>query len=137
MKRFSKILAAVLAIAMLFAVSGCSNFGKIQKAYEKNDYTLNEDVEQFAADLYAAAMDEETLAEMDIKIYFHVFVKNGSFFNFAVVLEFDCSKEKMQEYMEDEDVKNAFIEAQENDYINGSCVFLFGDDAALEVFMNA
>ena len=77
------------------------------------------------------------MEEMDIKLYFHVFVKNGTFLNFVVILEFDCSKEKMKEYMEDEDVKNAFIEAQENDYINGSCVFLYGDSAALEIFKNA
>lgn len=137
MKKLSKVLAVVMVAVLLFAASGCSNFNKIQRAYEKNDYTLNENVEQFAADLYSSVMDEETIEEMDIKIYFHVFVKNGSFLNFVVILEFDCSKEKMQEYMEDEDVKNAFIDAQENDYINGSCVFLFGDDDALEVFMNA
>lgn len=137
MKKFTQVLAAVMALALLVFASGCSNFNKIQKAYEKNEYTLNENVEQFASDLYAAAMDEETMEEMDIKLYFHVFVKNGSFLNFVVVLEFDCSKEKMKEYMEDEDVKNAFIEAQENDYINGSCVFLYGDSAALEIFKNA
>ena len=137
MKNLTKVLAAVMAIALLVVASGCSNFNKIQKAYEKNEYTLNQDVETIAGNIYAAAMDEQTMEEMDIKIFVHVFVKNGSLLNFVVILEFDCSKEKMQEYMNDEDVKNAFLEAQEKDYINGSCVFLYGDKAALEIFKAA
>ena len=137
MKNITKVLAAVMAIVLLVFASGCSNFNKIQKAYEKNEYTMNQDIETIAGNIYAAAMDEETMEEMDIKIFVHVFVKNGSLLNFVVILEFDCSKEKMKEYMEDEDVKNAFIEAQEKDYINGSCVFLYGDSAALEIFKAA
>ena len=46
-------------------------------------------------------------------------------------------QEKMQEYMESETVKGAFKDAQNSDYVNGSCVFLAGDNTALEIFKKA
>jgi hypothetical protein len=98
---------------------------------------LNEDLESVTDSLYKAAMDEETMNEMGITIKVHAFQKNGSLFNWVIILEFDCSKEKMQEYMESETVKGAFKDAQNSDYVNGSCVFLAGDNTALEIFKKA
>ena len=105
MKKFTRIFCAVLALTFLFALAGCSSFGKIRKAFKKNDYTLNEDLESVTDSLYKAAMDEETMNEMGITIKVHAFQKNGTLLNWVIILEFDCSKEKMQEYMESETVK--------------------------------
>ena len=137
MKQFAKIFSVVLALTLLFSLAGCSSFGKIRKAFEKNDYTLNEDLESVTDSLYKAAMDEETMNEMGITIKVHAFQKNGTLLNWVIILEFDCSKEKMQEYMESETVKGAFKDAQNSDYVNGSCVFLAGDKDALEIFKKA
>ena len=90
------------------------------------------------ANFYAAFVDEDAEEEYGIKIYIHVLVKKGqallSLPDAAIIVEFDCSEKKMKEYMEDEDIKDAYDEARKKGYIKGTCVLVYGSDDALEIW---
>ena len=138
MKKFLKIaITAILAVTVL-ALAACSNYGKVKKAYEKEGYEQSEEFEEMYANFYAAFVDEDAEEEYGIKIYIHVLVKKGqallSLPDAAIIVEFDCSEKKMKEYMEDEDIKDAYDEARKKGYIKGTCVLVYGSDDALEIW---
>ena len=139
MKNFMKFaITAILAVTVL-ALAACSNYGSIKKVYEKEGYEQSEEFEEMYANFYAAFVDEETEEEYGVKINIHILIKDADripeiFPDFAIIIEFDCSEKKMKEYMEDEDIKDAYDEARKKGYIKGTCVLVYGSDDALEIW---
>ena len=135
MKRILNLTISVCIAAIVLWSSGCSQINSIIKAFEDNGYTLSKELRSINTSLYAHAIDDVALDELDVGVQVHAFKKLNTD-DCAIVLEFDCSKQKMQEYMNNERVRSAFTNVDEQ-AIKGSCVFLSGGQDARKIFINA
>ena len=145
MKKLIKIIAAVMLVATTaLAFVGCSTYGSVKSAYEKEGYTQSEGMEQYNAAFkttLAELLNEDKEEQYGVKTNVHLLVKAGSgtsltslIPDMVVIIEFDCSEKKMKEYMDDEDMKYFYGKLQETGYVKGTCVYAFGTDNAKKIW---
>lgn len=132
MKKFFKVFAAVIAVAVLaFALVGCSDkYGSIKKAYEDAGYTVTE----------AAVSDMESELRVYISEEQYNKIKDGKVMvcNKNLLLAFVVSPgstDKLKDYYGSEE---AYNQAVESGYVNGNCILVYGTTSAVrEIFQKA
>ncbi len=119
MKKALQIFVTILALSILFTMTACSNYGKIQKAYEEAGWTVIEQSDEEKEE-YTEGAEEE-----GIKIISHFFKSDDLIPATAYILEFDCSKDEMVAYINDNAVLLAIVgNPEESDKVNGNCVYI-------------
>ena len=146
-KKVSLITCLMLAAVMLLVFCGCSSFGGIKSAYEKEGYEEAEVSQEIKA-LYENSEEYKKISEV-VKI--HVMQKKstgesvlGDLANkltVAVIAEFNSNEEMEQalkDHVTDADAKNVYDELQKLETVSGNCLLLFYTPATkgLEIFKN-
>lgn len=136
-KKLGIIVTSLLLIVTLMAtLCGCSSFGKIKSAFEKEGYTESEKVTSIQETAIEAIFGEdyESLGTV------HVFTKSVLS---SVVLEFNSTSEltdRLKKLTEDETigkyVKDAVEDIQKCPIVNGNCVLVYGFIDGLEIFQS-
>lgn len=143
MKMCKKILAACLAVSLVFLLASCGTFSKIKKNFTDAGYTYAEssdDDDAATANTIAAQLEEG-----EISCTLHMFKKEvvsvGSLttYKWAFVLEFksDAELEKAFEENGSATLKGLITDAQNSDYVNGNCILLpsiLDNDEKIELF---
>ena len=137
MKKFTKILAMTLVVAMcIVMLVSCSSYGKIKRAFEAEGYTLqNADNEPTKT---------ITTESGEITLTVHTFQKEGEGLlgniaeglSTAIVWEFSSSAD-LEEALESDTLKGIIKDAQKSDVVNGNCVLTTINPSAIEIFKNA
>lgn len=135
MKNVIKVLALsmVVVLSVLMLVS-CSTYGKIESAFEKGGYTLQN------ADKEATGTIKTENGEITYTI--HTFQKEGEGLlggltqglSTAIVWEFSSDADLMAAIEESETLKGLIKDAQNSDYVNGNCVLTTINPEAVEIF---
>ena len=135
MKNVIKVLALsmVVVLSVLMLVS-CSTYGKIESAFEKGGYTLQN------ADKEATGTIKTENGEITYTI--HTFQKEGEGLlggltqaaSTAIVWEFSSDADLMAALEESETLKGLIKDAQNSDYVNGNCVLTTINPEAVEIF---
>lgn len=143
MKMCKKILAACLAVSLVFLLASCGTFSKIKKNFTDAGYTYvesSDDDDAATANTIAAQLEEG-----EISCTLHMFKKEvvsvGSLtpYKWAFVLEFksDAELEKAFEENGSATLKGLITDAQNSDYVNGNCILLpsiLDNDEKIELF---
>ena len=143
MKMCKKILAACLAVPLVFLLASCGTFSKIKKNFTDAGYTYvesSDDDDAATANTIAAQLEEG-----EISCTLHMFKKEvvsvGSLttYKWAFVLEFksDAELEKAFEENGSATLKGLITDAQNSDYVNGNCILLpsiLDNDEKIELF---
>ena len=128
----------VLALAMLFALTGCSSYGSIKKAYENAGYTESDSLQEYQDKVVEALGEENEDYENSCTVHFFSKMDGLLDMGVAIVLEFHSTK-KLEEMVENSATfKGVYEDAQKSDWVKENCVliFAFGSDAA-STFINA
>ena len=144
MKKFTQIIAVMLFAIAAITLVGCSTYKSVKKTYEKEGYKQSDKIEEYNAafkSTLADLLNEDKEEEYGVKINVHLLVKDetGSALaaltsDMVVILEFDCSEEKMKEYMNDEDMKYVYGKLQDTGYVKGTCVYVYGTGTAKSIW---
>ena len=145
MKKSVKVIVAVMLMAVTaLTFVGCSTYGSVKRAYEKEGYKQSEKIEEYNSafkSILADLLNEDKEEQYGVKTNVHLLVKEESGSALAVltsdmvvILEFDCSEEKMKEYMNDEDMQYAYKKLIETGYVKGTCVYVFGTGTAKTIW---
>jgi len=134
MKKFTKILALTLVVAMcVVMLVSCSSYGGIKRAFEDAGYTLqnpdNEPTQTIKTD------------KGDITVTVHTFQKEGEGLlgsiteglSTATVWEFSSNAD-LEEALESDTLKGIIKDAQKSDVVNGNCVLTTINPEAIEIF---
>lgn len=129
MKKMTKVLASVVCLVMcLFAFAGCSSYGSIVKAFEKEGY----EVVTTDSDKSGVTFGE------DVNVTVHTLKKDLSV---VWIFEFGSSDELNKQLEENETLKGAIKDAQKSDAVNGNCICFTLDvlnaKKIYEIFKNA
>ena len=118
MKKLGLTLASLLLV-FCFLFTGCSQYGKIKKAYEDAGYTESTKLEQYQShiDNALAEEDKESIAAI------HLFTKD--YVNVAIIVEFKTTEDLVEAIENSETLKGFIKDAQNSDYVNGNCVLIF------------
>ena len=116
MKRKVTLLTVLmLTLSMLFALTACSSYGSIKKAYEDAGYTESESVQEYQDEIVEAmGEDYENVCTI------HLFTKD--LLDFALILEFHSTKDLEEAYESSETLKGLVKDLQNSDLVNGNCV---------------
>ncbi len=145
MKKKSLLLTClVLAMTMLMVLCGCSTYGKIEKAFINDGYTVSEKTETYQKQLLEAlnAKSEED-AKAICTIHLLVKTENGTIVNLPTaatfIFEFSSTDEMNEKINDSETLKGLIKDAQNSDYVNGNCIAfpVLNSNAVLEIFKNA
>lgn len=133
MKKRSLFFTCItLVVAMVMILCGCSSYGKIKSAYEKEGYTESEKIESYQDQIYDA-LNAESEDEVEAVCSVHLFTKGLAV---ALILEFNSTDEMNEKIKESDALKGMISDAQESNRVSGNCVLLFATpltDAA-EIF---
>lgn len=123
MKKKSLFLTCVtLLVAMMLLFCGCSTYGSVKSAFEREGYTESENIEAYQDKIYDA-LNAKSEEEVDKICKVHLLVKDT--IKVALILEFD-SNDKMNEQINESDTLKGLIkDAQKSDYVSGTCILLF------------
>ena len=139
MKRKAALITTLLlSLVMLFALTACSSYGSIKKAYEEAGYTESESLQEYQ-DKVVEALGEEN-ADYENSCTVHFFSKMDGLLDMgvAIVLEFHSTKKLEEMVANSATFKGVYEDAQKSDWVKENCVliFAFGTDAA-STFINA
>ena len=135
MKKFTKILALTLVVAMcVVMLVSCSSYGGIKRAFEDAGYTLQSADNEKTGEIKT---DEGT-----ITYTIHTFQKEGEGIlggitqglSTAVVWEFSSDKDLAKAMSENEEMKGLLEDAQESQLVNGNCFLMTINPDAVEIF---
>lgn len=119
MKKKSVLFTCILlAVTMIMVLCGCSTYGSVKKAYEKEGYTENSDLEAYQAQV-VEALGEDFKDVCSV----HLMVKDT--IKVALILEFKSTKEMEEQINESEKLKGMIKDVQKSDLVSGNCVLLF------------
>lgn len=110
---FSTVLLALTLVALL---CGCSSYGSVKSAFEKEGYEEVEDVQTYQTQI------KEYLGDDSDTITLHV-LKKG-LLNVAIICEFKTTDEMEQTVKDNKALQDAIKDIQNSDYVNGTCVLL-------------
>ena len=139
MKRKVTLLTVLmLTLSMLFALTACSSYGSIKKAYEDAGYTESESVQEYQDKIVEALGEENENYENSCTA--HLFVKTEGLFDsgVALILEFHSTKALEEMTENSATFKGVYEDLQKSDWVKENCILLFalGSDSA-SVFINA
>ena len=156
MKTVLKNVVLVLtALALLVSLASCDKSGSIKKAYEKANYAVasytgdSEDAKKFASIAGLSDEEKEELADYEIIVVNKkaddsktgldgIIADLGTLIPDAIIIKFPSAGDLKDYLITEDDEGNkdtaAYDKAKEDGKINGNCLFVFGDDAAKEVF---
>ena len=132
-RKVTLLTILLLTLSMLFALTACSSYGSIKKAYEDAGYTESEEIQKYQ-DLILQEIGEDN-EDYENFCTVHVFVKT---LGVAVILEFHSTK-KLEELAESSATFKGFYEdCQKSDLVKGNCILVLPlASDALSVFINA
>ena len=122
----------VLAVSMLLVFCGCSSYGGVKSAFEKEGYKETE-VSETVKKLYENLEEYKQISKV---VKLHILQKESTgegldsfnMFNVAVIAEFN-STEEMEEALKShvtaEDAKSIYDELQKLDVVSGNCFLLY------------
>lgn len=130
MKMCKKILAACLAVSLVFLLASCGTFSKIKKNFTDAGYTYvesSDDDDAETANTIAAQLEDG-----EISCTLHMFKKEVlsigvvTTYKYAFVLEFKSDAELQKAFEENGSatLKGLITDAQNSDYVNGNCVLI-------------
>lgn len=108
-KMFGLVLVTVCA---LFLVGCGSSYSAVKKAFEKEDYTENTDLDA------ATKSIKEELEAKDLAVELHLLSKNGSLTNNALVIEFKSTEKMVEAYESSETIKGLVKDIQNSEDVN-------------------
>ena len=129
MKKFTKILALVLVACMAVCMMACSTYGKVEKAFTNEGYTVCETSQNNSAEQI-----EKDCEDNDTAVTVHLLYKG---ITFVMVLEFKATDD-MIEFYQDSNTAQGFIKDVQEDgtakefydslvekgYANGNCLVI-------------
>lgn len=129
MKKKSLLFSCLLlAVGMLLVFCGCSNYGNVKSAFEKNGYEEVQASDEVKA-LYENSEDYKKISEV---VKLHIMQKKGegllSQLNVAIIAEFNTNKdmeEALKAHVTQQDAENIYEELQKLDTVSGNCFLLF------------
>ena len=138
MKKIVKITSLLLVLTLCLFAMACSSYGKLEKAFLNEGYTVSETLQGLAEDM------KNELEKEELEVTIHGFKKD---LTFVFVFEFKATEdlkeafsdsETMQGVADDlknnEDVNAAYDKLVEEGYVNGNCfVFTINPFAVEEV----
>ena len=137
MKGFKKILLLFVMFGLVLTLAGCSNFSSVKKAMEKDGWSYVENGEE---DKESTTITAE-LEEGNISCTLHTFKKPGTILiQYVFIIEFASDKDLDKAFAEggSETLKGLIKDAQNSDYVNGTCVLIPTPiKEAVETFKNA
>ena len=136
MKRKVTLLTVLmLTLSMLFALTACSSYGSIKKAYENAGYTESELLQEYQ-DAFTERLGED-YENYKSTCNVHLFYKN--LLDFAIVLEFHSTKDMEEAYENSETLKGFIEHIQKSDLVNGNCILVYASPLtnASSTFINA
>lgn len=136
-KKVTLLTVLMLTLSMLFALTACSSYGSIKKAYEDAGYTESEEIQKYQ-DLILQEIGEDN-EDYENFCTVHAFVRLDGFNSgAAVILEFHSTK-KLEELAETSATFKGFYEdCQKSDLVKGNCILVLPlASDALSVFINA
>ena len=133
MKKFIKLTALLLVLALSLFAAGCSSYDRLEKAFLENGFALVTEIEEDGNLL----KDDLTQGIREVEVY--EFKKTAGLLNLesvvAVVFEFKSVKELTQavkqsevlslfidELEQDEELDDIYEELVEDGYANGKCL---------------
>lgn len=133
MKKFIKLTALLLVLALSLFAAGCSSYDRLEKAFLENGFALVTEIEEDGNLL----KDDLTQGTREVEVY--EFKKTAGLLNLesvvAVVFEFKSVKELTQavkqsevlslfidELEQDEELDDIYEELVEDGYANGKCL---------------
>lgn len=121
-KKLTLIFSSLsLLLVMIFTLCACSTYGSVKRKFENEGWTEKEDLVDQQETLLKSALGDDYKSECKI----HALKKDGSFLNYVIILEFDTSKEMNEKIDESETLKGIVKDAQNSDFVSGTCVLLF------------
>ena len=141
MKKFTKILALTLVVAMCAVMLvSCSSYGKIKKAFEAEGYTLqNPDneptktIETESGDVTVTVHTFQKEAESTGNVLEDALGGIGQLASTAIVWEFSSSAD-LDKALESDTVKGIIKDAQKSDVVNGNCILTTINADAIAIF---
>jgi hypothetical protein len=129
MKKFLKVFGfALLVVVLAFAFAGCDKSGSIQKAFEKEGYTVTTVKAEDSDELKALLSEDQ---QKDVSGYAVLSCSKG-IVPIATVIKFP-SKSDLKEALGDDE----YEEAVDNGYVNGNCYIITLVPGAVTIFKNA
>lgn len=111
-KMMLKMLGLVLvAVCALFLV-GCSSYNTVKKAFEKEEYTENKDLDSVTKKI------KEELEKEDFAIELHLLCKNGELTNNALIIEFKSTEKMVEAYESSDTIKGIVSDVKNSEDIN-------------------
>jgi hypothetical protein len=101
---------------------GCSTYGSVKSAFEREGYTESENIEAYQDKIYDA-LNAKSEEEVDKVCKVHLLVKDT--IKVALILEFDSNDKMNEQINESETLKGLIKDAQKSDYVSGTCILLF------------
>ena len=137
-KKVTLLTVLMLTLSMLFALTACSSYGSIKKAYEDAGYTESESIQEYQDKIVEALGEENENYENSCTA--HLFVKTEGLFDsgVALILEFHSTKALEEMTENSATFKGVYEDLQKSDWVKENCILLFalGSDSA-SVFINA
>ena len=145
MKKTIRVLALTLVLVLMACtLASCSTYGAIKKAFEKEGYTLqnadNEKTGEIKTDDGVITYTIHTFqkeAEGGEGVLGNIIGGISQAASTAIIWEFGSDKDLQKAIEESDDIKAVLKDAQESDYVNGNCVLMTLNSAAVEIFKNA
>lgn len=140
MKKFLVAVCSVMLVALLaLTMTGCSSYGKIEKAFVKEGYTVETDVEKYQ-DQLLKALNADSEEEAKSSCTIHLLVKKGIIPDVAFIFEFNSTKELREKISESDTLKGMIKDAQDSDLVKGNCILFplsLDVKSMTEIFKNA
>ena len=117
MKKLGKVLLSALCLALcVFTLVGCSSYGSVLKAFEKEGFKESETMSNIFTDI------TKDLEEDEIVMTPHVLTKGLTCT--VLIIEFKSTDDMKKAVDDSATIKGLLKDLSESDYINGNCMFL-------------
>ena len=128
MKKFATLVSLVLVAILALGMTGCSSYGSLKKAFEKEGYKESATAEALAKDIKDAAETKEFVTNVHV-------LSNGM--KIVLITEFKSTENMKKFYDENkavrtaisditsnEDAKNFYNSLEEKGYAKGNCLVI-------------
>lgn len=124
---FSTVLLALTLVALL---CGCSSYGSVKSAFEKEGYKEAENVQTYQTTI------KEYLGDDSDNVTVHVLTKD--IVKVAIIVEFNTTDEMEKTVKDNKMLQDAIKEIEKSDYVNGTCILIpIASPEVVTIFKNA
>lgn len=110
MKKLSMIVSVLLVAVLALGMVGCSTYPSLEKAFEKEGYTVVEDVDNYV-ESYKKQAEEESIVLTP-----HVWSKiDGLASTVVIILEFNATEDMKKMYEESDTIKGFVSDVSKNE----------------------